>query len=101
MWRPWLTANPPTIGLSRSANKLVNRTALDSMKWLRPLPFPRRFTIGTDDGRQVPVDLNASYSQPERGLTLAKQVETVRSPDGLSVPDQYSPIVESSAISMI
>ncbi|MBB3455031.1 carboxyl-terminal processing protease [Rhizobium sp. BK313] len=81
-----------------------SQTALDRATWLRPFLFPRHFTIGTDDGRQVPVDLNASYSGPERGFTLAKEVETVRRPDGLVViriPSFADPKYEQAAIAAI
>ncbi len=74
----WLESVREHIGQS-------SRTALDRMTWLRSFLFPRRFTIGTDDGRQVSVDLTASYGGRERGLMLAKEVETIRRSDGLMV----------------
>ncbi|OCJ08560.1 peptidase S41 [Rhizobium sp. AC27/96] len=78
-----------------------SRTALDRATWRRVFLFPRHFTIGMDDGRQVPVDLNAPLAGPERGLVTATDVETIRRADGLVViriPSFANPRYEQDAI---
>ncbi|EJK87320.1 MULTISPECIES: S41 family peptidase [Rhizobium] len=93
----WLEAVREHIGQSSLA-------ALDWMTWLRPFLLPQRFTLGTDDGRQVPIDLTASPTGPESGLALANEVETVERSDGLVViriPSFDDPKYEEAAIAAI
>jgi carboxyl-terminal processing protease len=78
--------------------------ALDWMTWLRPFLLPRHFTIGTDDGRQVAIDLTELPTEPERGPPLASEVETIHRPDGLVViriPSFDDPKHEEAAIAAI
>ncbi|TIX87242.1 S41 family peptidase [Rhizobium sp. P44RR-XXIV] len=93
----WLKPIHDHIGQSSQA-------ALDRATWRRLFLFPRHFTIGTDDGRQVPVDLTAPLAGPERGLMPATEVETSRRTDGLVViriPSFANPRYEQDAISAI
>ncbi|MGM4986521.1 S41 family peptidase [Rhizobium sp. 11_C7_N12_5] len=78
--------------------------ALDWMTWLRSFLLPQRFTLGTDDGGEVPIDLTALPSGPESGLVLANEVETVHRSDGLVViriPGFDDPKYEEAAIEAI
>ncbi len=93
----WLEVVREHIGQSSLA-------ALDWMTWLRPFLLPERFTIGTDDGRQVPIELTELPTEPERGPPLASEVETVHRPDGLVViriPSFDDPKYEEAAIAAI
>ncbi|AGB72714.1 MULTISPECIES: S41 family peptidase [Rhizobium] len=93
----WLEAVREHIGQSSLA-------ALDWMTWLRPFLLPRHFTIGTDDGRQVPIDLTVPPIEPERGPPLAAEVEIIHRPDGLVViriPGFDDPKYEDAAISAV
>lgn len=78
--------------------------ALDRTTWLRPFLFPLRFTIGTEDGRKVPVDLTAIYSGPEQGIVLSKAIETTHRSDGvvvIRIPSFENPKYEQAAIAAI
>jgi carboxyl-terminal processing protease len=78
--------------------------ALDRMTWLRPFLLPQRFTIGTDDGGQVPVDLTETPIGPERGLQLATEVEAIRRTDGvvvIRIPGFDDPKYEEAATTAI
>jgi len=93
----WLEAVREHIGQSSLA-------ALDWMTWLRPFLLPQRFTIGTDDGRQVAIDLTEPPIESERGLPLAIEVETVHRPDGVAViriPSFDDPKYEEAAVGAI
>ncbi|MEZ2218720.1 S41 family peptidase [Rhizobium sp. RCC_161_2] len=81
-----------------------SQTALDRATWRRLFLFPKHFTIGTDDERQVPVDLTVPLSGPERGRAPATEVEIIRCADGLvviRVPSFADPKYEQAAISAI
>ncbi|OMP69381.1 peptidase S41 [Agrobacterium tumefaciens] len=93
----WLKPVRDNIGQS-------NLTALDRTTWLRPFLFPSSFTLGTEDGQKVPVDLTATYQGPQQGFVLSKTVETVHRPDGITVirvPSFESPKYEQAAIAAI
>ncbi len=93
----WLEAVREHIGQSSLA-------ALDRMTWLRPFLLPQRFTISTDDGGQVPVDLTEASIGPESGLPLAAEVETIRRTDGvvvIRIPGFDDPKYEETAITAI
>ncbi len=78
--------------------------ALDWMTWLRPFLLPQRFTIGTDDGRQVAIDLTEPPTGPERGLLLATEVETIYRSDGvvvIRIPGFDDPKYEEAAVGAI
>ncbi len=93
----WLEAVREHIGQSSLA-------ALDWMTWLRPFLLPHRFAIGTDDGRQVAIDLTEPPTEPERGLPLATEVETIHRPDGvvvIHIPSFDDPKYEEAAVGAI
>ncbi|WP_368517880.1 S41 family peptidase [Rhizobium sp.] len=93
----WLEAVREHIGQSSLA-------ALDWMTWLRPFLLPQRFAIGTDDGRQVAIDLTEPPIESERGLPLATEVETIYRPDGVAViriPGFDDPKYEEAAVGAI
>ncbi|MBN8950492.1 MULTISPECIES: S41 family peptidase [unclassified Rhizobium] len=93
----WLESAREHIGQSSIA-------ALDWMTWLRPYLLPQRFTVGTDDGRQVPIDLTEPLAGPERGPPLATDVETVQRKDGvvvIRIPGFDDPKYEEAAITAI
>ncbi|TWB53080.1 carboxyl-terminal processing protease [Rhizobium sp. ERR 922] len=93
----WLETVREYIGQSSLA-------ALDWMTWLRPFLLPRRFTIGTDDGRQVAIDLTEPSTDPERGVLPATEVETIHRPDGVAViriPGFDDPKYEEAAVGAI
>ncbi|NRP85262.1 Tail-specific protease [Ensifer adhaerens] len=93
----WLEAVREHIGQSSLA-------ALDWMTWLRPFLLPQRFTLGTEDGGEVPIELTASPIGPGSGLVLANEVETVHRSDGLVViriPSFDDPKHEEAAIAAI
>jgi len=93
----WLEAVREHIGQS-------SLTALDWMTWLRPFLLPQRFTLDTDDGGQVPIDLTASPIGPESGLVLADEVEVVDRSEGpvvIRIPSFDDPKYEEAAIAAI
>lgn len=90
----WLKPVRENIGQS-------NLAALDRTTWLRPFLFPSRFTIETEDGRKVPVDLTATYSGPEQGVFLPTAVETTHLSQGvvvIRIPSFENPKYEQAAI---
>ncbi|MCM2292820.1 S41 family peptidase [Allorhizobium sp. BGMRC 0089] len=66
--------------------------------------FPKRFTVLTDDGRQIMLDLDDAVEQQARGRLYPVEVETIHRHDGLMViriPAFNDPRYEQAAISAL
>lgn len=66
--------------------------------------FPKRFTVVTDDGRQIVLNLDGAIEQQARGRLYLDEVEVIRRDDGLMVikiPAFNDPCHEQAAISAL
>jgi carboxyl-terminal processing protease len=69
--------------------------ARDRLTWISEMLFPRRFTLGLQGGRSVPIDLDSKSAGPMRGRMLSRESGVVR------IPSFDDPKFEQAAIEAV
>ena len=93
----WLAPIRPYVGVSNVAQE-------ERYAWNYRAAMPRQFTLGTDDGRGVAVNLAAVPDVPLRGRVVPDDVTVTKRPDGvlvIRIPSFDDPRFENAAVAAV